>query len=201
MKRTTYIMFTLIIGGIVLIASLFTYVKIAGVECDNTWRNPIVISESVRAVELPSFNKLDISSEYINNDGEVFSSYVNNGMHVVVATDSVAEAPYATLPVNLAKDIDIEVGDNALNFKIILADRYYRYDDETSAPITIYLPVGADLNTITYFPEMYSHLVVESLTMENLAVNINDQVYLYLNHCHIGDVTATSVNYLMSMTR
>ena len=199
MKRTTYIMFTLIIAGIVLIASLFSYVKIAGVECDSSWKNAPDIANEVEKSQLPRFTKLNISYEYIDEEGNSRSGYVSGGIKMEVITDSLTAAPYVSLPVNFAKDINTSSTGDTLNLTIVMAHRYYT-SKKYSAPITICLPPNASLNTMIYHADIPSFVSIKNLKTDQFNANFSDNVNLDLFDCRFDKANIDDVNFVYLYT-
>lgn len=198
MKRTTYIMFTLIIGGVVLVASMFTLIRFTAERCDDTWRyGPEIIAGQVDTVQLPVFDVLDINYGYNAGEGEDMSVYVRNGMPVRILADSTASNPYVLVPETFY-DVDMDDSDGVLHMRFIFSKRYCEYNDSVSSPITIAVPVSMakDLSRVKCGDDVTTHLMIEYLNGKNIDFPLCDNVYLYLNHCRFDSVGVKGNDYI-----
>lgn len=199
MKRTTYIMFTLIIGGVVLIASLFSLVKFTGEPCDESWRNgPLIISGTGDSVQLPEFNMLDIKYSYDAKEGQDMSIYVRNGMHVVLSVDSTATEPYVFLPETFAEYATTYDDQGRLQLELVFPNRFCEFKDSVSSAVRIMIPASMSgvMRRVKCHNDVSTHFIVEALNGEDIDFTFNDNVNLYLNYCLLKDVTVQGNDYI-----
>lgn len=179
-------------------ASLFTLIRVTGVECDNNWRNASeVISSEVDTLPLPRFESLVIDYSYDADDGEDYSIYVKYGLHVVLRVDSTATEPYAFIPETFSENIDLSLESGELRLEIGFPERYYVYDDSVSSAITVNIPVSMNLSQVICPNYVTSHLIIESFNnIGNINCRLNSNVYLYFNYCIFDSVTICDNAYV-----
>ena len=197
MKRTTYIMFTLIIGGVVLMASLFTLVKFTGEECDDWWkRGPECISEKVDTVYLPDVNMIDIKYLCDNEDSHERSVYVKNGMHIVMTADSSTECPYVLVPDNITCNKRVVDEEGRMELGLVFPRRYCEFNDSVSFPVTICVPASDRCYDVNCVNSASTHLIVDSLDVDRLGFQLDLNAFLYMNNCLVNDVDIAGNNYV-----
>lgn len=197
MKRSTYIMFALIIAGVLLGASFFSFIRIAGEECDDTYRHgPEMISAEVSRLDLNQFSRLDINYSCKDEEGNDYSIYVMGGVHVVISTDSTTTLPYALVPETMTGSVSMADGSGELTLDVDFSHRYCEFVDSLSSPISILIPAGMQLDVVRCTNSVDTHLITENLDMNDIDFELDNDVWLYLNYGMFGNVTVSGNDYV-----
>lgn len=197
MKRSTYIMFALIIAGVLLGASFFSFIRIAGEECDDTYRRgPEMISAEVSRLDLNQFSRLDINYSCKDEEENNYSIYVIGGVHVVISTDSTTTLPYALVPETMTGNVIMDDHMGELILDIAFSNRFCEFVDSLSSPISICIPAGMQLTEVKCRNSVDTHLITENLDMNDIYFELDNDVRLYLNYGMFGNVTVSGNDYV-----
>lgn len=145
MRRTTYIMITLIVAGVVLVASFLGFVRCAGEQhCNDT----NIISAETDTINVPNFESIRYTDSIINNDARDYRNlYILGGdLKVEIVANELIETPYIVYPV--AFDADAKVEDGVLYFSLLFKKQYYVFNDGESASIEFHIPADMSVTNI-----------------------------------------------------
>lgn len=164
MKRSTYIMGTMIMAGVVLIASVFAFVRCNGEEIMPI--QGVYLSEESEVYDLPKFDSVNFDLRYVYNEDAVGEPYYDGKLLITFVGDDSIAKPSMVVPKELIDSKNFVLDSTALSITIDTTSPYMLNVAE-SGGIKILIPRDINVNNIN-LPSCDLKLV--NIDCDNMAV-------------------------------
>ncbi len=179
MKRSTYIMGTMIMAGVALMASVFVYVRSVGVEYTPI-KGVRLTSETVR-YDLPEFDSVKFDLRYEYNEEAMGAVYCNDQFPITLICNDSAVKPYMCVPKELVESKSFDMDSTALSITINSTSPYLQNVPE-SGGVKIVIPSRMKVNNIEISDHCWaSDLKIVYMNGDNMTVKCSSNKDQNLN--------------------
>ncbi len=194
MRRSTYIMGTMIMAGVVLIASVFVFVRCEGVE-ESPIGGAYLTNETVK-YDLPEFESVNLDLRYVYSDDAIGAVHGDAAFPVIFECDDSVENPYMIVPKELVESYNFDIDSTALSITINSTSPYLMNVSE-SGGIKIAIPRDINVNKIQISDNCRScDLKIAYINGANMTVecSTNRNQNIDIEHCSWKNFSSLNFN-------